>query len=220
MAKWQNKVPAILIWPSLIRPEAYKGNLPRYKATFLFRADHPELPALKAAVMQAAAEAFPGVPADRLELPLKNGDKRYDEWLAEGKDRPFVKGHFLLDTHANEKDKDGKLRFPPNLYLRTNDPMTGEPAYTEFSGEGRAGAEKVMYGGVLACFIGAFGKWEKGVTCYLNDVVSLNTDGPLGRIATKASAESKFGSADSYNEYVGHVTSQSVMPQQAGAEPW
>jgi hypothetical protein len=56
------------------------------------------------------------------------------------------------------------------------------------------------------------------VKCYLRRAASFNigTPIPIGR-----SDDEVWGSADSYSEYVGRVTAETVMPPQAGAaSPW
>lgn len=130
----------------------------KYSATFIIPKDHPDLPELKKAMLEAGKEEFP---ADfktnawprGYTCSLKDADKDTDsngEVLAEK--NPEYKGCFVLEANSTRR---------PVVIDRKKAALTEE--------------DGVIYSG---CYVNAslgaagytFGKVKKGVKCYLNGV--------------------------------------------------
>lgn len=141
---------------------------PKYSATFIIPKDHPDLPALKRAFVEAGKEAFPS-DFNSSAWPkgygcgLKDADKdtdSNDEILAEK--NPAYKGCYILE--ANSKNR------PLAIDRR-------KAAVTEEDG--------VIYSG---CYVNAvlgisgytWGKVKKGVKAYLNGVQFVADGEPFG----------------------------------------
>lgn len=187
---------------------------PRFGCQAIIPNDHPQLADLKSTVLKVWADAFGG---DAGKLPLKSGDKINAERVAGGK-KPYdiYAGAMVLYCKSNEKTADGRVLMPPRLVVLQGGKMV------DYQNEQRQLAAPFFYSGVKAC--GAF-KFQayagmgRGVTCYVERVMSFNTG---DRLAIGKSSEDVFGSVDSYAEYVGRVTAESVVPQAAAgtASPW
>src|ERR1700678_2184790 len=84
-----------MIYPVLLQAKPYmeKGvakGVAKYSATFMLKADHPDLPAIKAKLTEIAAALWPGVPLgecfppeidtrNRVGWPLRSGNVDSDK---------------------------------------------------------------------------------------------------------------------------------------------
>lgn len=119
--KYTMTAPCILYFPNLITPKAF-GKKPKpdaakkYSSGFLFRADHPDLAPLKAAILAAAKTLFPTMDigaeykAGRFKLPFKTGEKELAVFQAklteQGKEyagqRDWLKGTIKFQADSGE----------------------------------------------------------------------------------------------------------------------
>lgn len=83
---YQSTSPAVFTHPNLLVPKKFKKNgketgEAKYSLSPVLAADHPDLAPMKAAVMQAAKQKWPGrdivaaAKAGELKLPFTSGDK-------------------------------------------------------------------------------------------------------------------------------------------------
>lgn len=235
--QFQMTKPAPMIWASVIDPRPARKLKtgepiePTYEATWLFPPDHQDLPPLRALLAKLIANFDHETikekirankdagrePYSGLKFPLENGDKIADRGKAQGKDREFTRGMAVFQAKVsvmvNAGPNKGKLLQPPNLVVLQNG------AYVRYRDEERPLAKKFFYSGVLA--VGIFGLMPYsgmggGIAAYLNEILSLNVG---EKINTGVDDEARYGPADAYKGYVGHV---SATDPTAGAEqiPW
>lgn len=151
----------------------------KYSATFILPKDHPDLPAVKRAMLEAGKEAFPadftGAAWPRgFTCSLKDADTETDslgEVLAEK--NPAYKGCYILEANSTRR---------PLVIDRK------KAAVTEDDG--------VIYSGCyvnvsLAAAGYTYGKVKKGVKCYLNGVQFMANGERFG-----ADASSDFDDLD------------------------
>lgn len=225
----------ILYTDALMVAKPFKNDdgtqgMPRFNCQGLIPLDHPQINEFKALVMKVAREGLP-VHVDAagqwthagLKLPLKTGEQMIAEGVAKANakgraapDREHYRGNMVLFMQKPEKAQDGRTLPPPRLVV-----MQGG-AMREYVDANRLLAKDFFYNGVLAAVsvqLKAFTGFGGGVTCYIDRVMSLNVG---DRINIGRSDEDVFGTADSFNEYIGHATSESVIPAQqaASASPW
>lgn len=213
----------LLYTHSLITPVAFKSKggaagKPRYNVQALIPKDHPQLKALMDVILGLAAEKFPGADVTKLGLPLKDGDKLFATAaaLTPPKDKPYYRGHMVLMAQKPEKNLKDELLAPPRLVVAQGG------AWNEYADAQRILAKPFFYNGVLASLSVQFKEYPGfggGITCYLDRLGSLNVG---EHIQVGRDDEDVLGSVDSFNEYVGHVTAESVVASQPGsaASPW
>jgi hypothetical protein len=175
---------------------------PRYGVNALIAMDHPQMQQMKDLIIRLAMAAFP----DRrdpstgqwssvgLTLPLKSSDKEY------------AKGHLVLNAGKPERgrpvgNEPGALLVPPRLWT-----INGGK-YVQFDGPTRPAFAQLVWDGVLASLAVQFKAYlgmGGGVTCYLNDVVTMNSGDKIEGV--RADPAARFGHADSFAQYQGHVT--------------
>ena len=198
---YQMTVPTQMVWTYLITPKperTVRGMVFKaaYEATFVFAPDHPDWAPirdlLRASLPAGAAEKF----------PVEDGNKVADEAKAKNKDREWARGKVLFNPHSNVKKQDGSLLMPPRLIALLNGKYVqyGSPE------QPRELAASYFYSGVLAVGTFQIEGYEGmggGVTAYLNEVLSLNHG---ERIAGGPDAEEKYGDANRFAQYTGHVS--------------
>lgn len=197
-----------LVWESVITPKAehkYNGSIipAKFEAKFLIGPTHPDREAIIEIVNDLAAQTFgpnfsethPG-----LKFPISTGDKLADEGRAMDppKDREFFRGMGVIDAHSAYKKQNGQLAKPPGLIL-----YRGEGDYRVFGEDERMSAKPFFYNGVEVLGEFSFSPYTGmggGVTCYINELVSMNTG---ERLAGATDLASKYGAAAS--RHVGTV---------------
>ena len=122
--KFTTTAPCVLYFPNLIEPKAYapKGKKAapdakkKFSSGFLFKADHPDVATLKAAILAAAKALFPTMDvaaeykAGRFKLPFKTGEKELATFQAklteQGKEytdqRDWLKGTIKFQADSGE----------------------------------------------------------------------------------------------------------------------
>lgn len=210
----------------LMTPKAFKNadgtmGSPEFRLRCLVPQSHPQLAELNAIIIRLAQQAFPARVDQNgqwthygLNLPLKSGEQAIAEAAAKAQaanrkapEMDYMQGQLLLSTHTGEKKRDGTMKDPPLLAVKQG----GE--FKRYEGQFRPAAREFFYNGVYASVevsLKAYAGGSGGVTCYLNSVLSL---GVGDRINMGRSLEDSFGSADSYDEFIGHVSAESVVPQ-------
>lgn len=170
-----------LSYEHIYQPSAMDDNsTPKYSAEILIPKDHPDLPALKRALLEAGAEKFPQAIAPGKPWPmgftsaLKDADKDTDgNGVIIAEKNPEAKGCYILKTQSTRR---------PQTVGRRKEQLTE--------------ADGVIYSGcyinVSAAFAAyEFGKIKKGVTCYLNGVQFVADGEPFG-----ANAANDFDALD------------------------
>lgn len=236
MAQAENFVftkPIVLLHTSsLIAPMAFRNEdgttgLPRFNCQGLIPPDHPQLAEFQALVLKVAQAGLPAHLGDDgqwsaagLKLPLKSGDRMIAESAAKARakgkeppDRSYYAGQFVLMAQKPEKSRAGALLTPPRLVV-----LQGRQ-HVEYADTQRTLAKSFFFNGVLAAVsvqLKEFSGFGGGVTCYLDRVLSLNVGDPIhiGR-----DDESVFGTADSYSEYVGHISAEMPSAGMAASAP-
>jgi len=229
---FQMTKPAQVVWAHVISPRPARkmknGETaePAYETTFLFPADHPDLPTIKSLMAKAAtsfepfAEKITGnknagrAALDGIKFPLENGNKIADKGAATGKDREFARGMAMLKAKSNVEIKAGPKKgqplSPPRLVVLQNG------KYVRYTDEHeRPLAKKFFYSGALAIGTFNFAPYAGmggGVTVYLNEIMSLNAG---EKINTGGDDEAKYGDPNAFASYVGH---QSSVDPTAGME--
>ena len=204
--------PAVLAFPEVFTATKFKdpktgreANDATFDATFLFRADHPDLPAIRAALLKAAADTWPSAqfadPAKPgfmdLDWALKSGDAMADAAKTQDRDAEHLRGYLVMRAHSFEK-------YPPGLGCVINGVLKDVPR----SGEERATFSKYFYGGANVLGQVGFrgyqvGNNKPGVTAYLQVVCALGTGDRNPRLE---GGSGKSASA-MFSKHVGHVTS-------------
>ena len=148
-----------LSYEHIFTPSAFDDNQEaKYNATFIIPKDHPDVPALRRALMEAGAEKFPSAFTGStwprgMTCALKDGDKDTDQ-----------EGVLLC-----EKNKEYA-----GCYVVRAD-SARRPVVIDRKKAAVTEADGVIYSG---CYVNAsiaaagyeFGKVKKGVKCYLNGV--------------------------------------------------
>lgn len=164
----------------------------KYSATFIIPKDHPDLPAIKKAMVEAGQETFPaefksGQWPNGIACGLKDADKDVNgmgELLADK--NPAYKGCYILEANSTSR---------PVVLGRRKEALTE--------------ADGIIYSG---CYVNAslaaagytFGKVKKGVKCYLNGVQFVKDGERFGSDATadfdELTDENGFMDAGDLNE--------------------
>lgn len=198
--------PVRLLWPHLFEARPFKDPAtgregePKFDASFIIAADHPDLLPIKQFCAAVAAKAFPGRELKTLGqmdskgrwkagFPFESGTKRADDAVAAGKDLEFLRDTAVLTARTGAK-------YPPRLAVMVNGKAT------DYYGELRGTAQSAMYSGVNVLAEFNFQPYEGfggGVTAYLNYVLSTNTG---DRLSGGGGAEDRF------SEYLGTITNE------------
>lgn len=140
-----------LSYEHIFRPDAIaEGSEPKYSASWIIPKDHPQVPSIKAALVKALDEKFPGKrkaggpwPA-KLHNPLKDGDEMTDT-------NPEYAGCYVLKSSSKNR---------PVVRNRRNVPLAEEDGVI-YSG---------CYCNASLTAAGFDAQANKGVTVYLNGV--------------------------------------------------
>lgn len=150
---------ARLSYEHIFKPSAFEENKePKFSATFIIPKDHPDVAALRRALMEAGQEKYPsafsgGAWPRGYTCAMKDGDKDVDsEGVLLSEKNPEYAGCYIIRADSTRR---------PVVIDRK------KAAVTE--------ADGVIYSG---CYVNAsiaaagyeFGKVKKGVKCYLNGV--------------------------------------------------
>ena len=181
---YQVNTPVTLIHPHVIDPAPFKekgktkGD-PVYSASFVFPANHPDLPDLKSLILSVAKAKWPGcdviadVKAGKLRMPFTSGEKVITKAEAkvkatgkeyDGKRDEYLKGAIVFKTKSN---------YPPGLGVVAGGQVV------EVTSDNKALHKGAFYFGTDCLCRLNFVAYEgeaigSGVTCYLDMVVSLN----------------------------------------------
>ncbi len=132
--------------------------------------------------------------------PVDDGTKIADAARANNRDREFARGKILFKAKSSVATLTGEPLMPPRLVVLQNGKYQPYGVTND-----RTLATPFFYSGVMAIgtfnFVGYTGMGG-GVTAYLNEVLSLNTG---DRIGGGVDPEEKYGSADKFAQYTGHV---------------
>lgn len=203
-----------LMFPHLDAPKQFlkedgsPDGEPEYSVTFLIPYNHPDVPALMAAMQQVhQAEAlgkFKGMPFDMLDKvdgirnPIMVGDHYADRMIGKGKDPAnfeAYRGHYYLKAKSNAERQ-------PAIFKQ----VAGQP-----EGPGRHEVFDIkteMYGGcyargVLKC-IGWENKGKYGFTFYINSILKTAEGPRLGGAGSASASDYDLGN---------DVTDQSTLLQ-------
>lgn len=143
--------------------------------------DHMDLPAINAALVQAAKDVWPGRALTELRFPLKDGTKLADK--AEKRNREYFRGHKVLTIKAPlQNRKKEPLQAPAVFDIRS--PSTQLPNGTA---EEMARIDRLVFSGAYVCaqlnFKGTKGNGsniQDGVTCYLNALIFVKDGERIG----------------------------------------
>lgn len=161
-----------LSYEHIFKASAFDDNqTPKYSATLIVPKDHPDLPALRRALMEAGKDRFPnaftgtGWPAG-YSCALKDGDKDVDNsGTVLSEKNPEYAGSFIVKADSTRR---------PVVVNRNKAALTEE--------------DGVIYSG---CYVNVsigvagyeYGKIKKGVKCYLNGVQFVKDGERFGRDA-------------------------------------
>lgn len=161
--------PAILAHPNLftaraIGPKGKESGTPKFTASFILDADHPDLAAMKSLAAKVAKAKWPGRDFKELKFPFTSGDKLADKRKAQGKeDGEFQRGKVVIKA---------KSKYEPRLAA-----IIPGRGVVDFEGDGRKANEKLFFFGAeclaqfnFSAYDGA-GDNPDGVTAYLNLVL-------------------------------------------------
>lgn len=142
-----------------------------FSIRFMFKPDHPDIPAIRAGLLQAAAEAWPNVDLNSLNPPidwcLKDGNFLADRAKLKQKDHEHFRGWLVMNASTGEK-------YPPGLGAVVNGALKDVPR----SGDEREAWRKHFFGGMSCLGQVAFKGFQVGnnaptVKAYLQVLVSL-----------------------------------------------
>ena len=172
-----------MVWANLHELKAYspKGKPlgePKYNATFVFSADHPDLTPLKGRAMQIARAKWPNrdigaeFKAEKFHLPFASGNKMNAEAITAGKrERPWLKDICLV--RASTKNAVQLCGIENGKYVI-------------YEGAGFAASKPKFYSGVLVLaqinLVAYDGVGQKpgGVTAYLQMVLTTGKGERIG----------------------------------------
>ena len=200
--------PAPMVWVYLVKPRAGDPKRkPRYETSFLLKPGSADLARIEQEVFSLAREKLGRV--EGISLPLARGDRLADEAKAKGKDREFLRGYVRLSCHAPVTKLNGEPLMPPRLKVIVDRQIVDRT-------DDRPLAQTALYSGVLAIGTLSFSAFEGmggGVSCYVNEVLSLNRG---DRIQTGVSDEEKY--AEVMTKHVGHVSAVDPTAGMSGVQ--
>ena len=168
--------PITMLYPVVITPKPMmidgkaKGD-PMYQVQASIPPDHPELPALKAAIARVAKEKF-GTTKD-VSLPLKLGDAQADRAKAKKRDREFMRGQVILTARGKQ--------YAPALSYVSNGVIVevGEDMRAQVGSKFYSGVEGTIEI-VLVAYDGNGKNIPNSVVAYLTEACSLCRGKKLG----------------------------------------
>jgi len=186
-----------ILWTdTLFSPKAFKDEKtgkekgdPKYSAVVLFKADHPDVAAIKAKMAAVARAMWPDVDLKTISFPLKSGTKDNEKRVAKGKKaRDFMEGQVFIT---------GRSKYAPRLSGIENGKIT------DYEGAALLQAKSKFYGGVECLvefnFVANEVDDKRSVTAYLNLVFSTGNGKRIGG--------GKSG-AETFKGYVGQPTTE------------
>lgn len=220
---FQFTTPVVLAHPNLFTPRRFKDERgvesgePKYDLRCVLEPDHPDVPALREKLIEAARLAWPnakfadpmvfprpaqGSVADPLFLAvdycLRSGTDIADkaQRSSPAKDREAYRGKFVIVSRG---------QYAPGLSYPN--PNGGGIIDAPMSGPERMAVEKYFYGGVRALVQLQLVGYQVGnntpvITAYPNIVLSMNAG---DHVAAFAGGAAKSG-ASAFAQYTGHVT--------------
>jgi hypothetical protein len=214
--------PATGAYPTLFTPRAFKDAKgvespnKNFSLTLLFRPEHPDLPGIRAKLLEAAKQEWPGADEAFLksvQWPLQSGDAQADKAKAKNKDHEHLRGLLVMNTATGES-------FPPGLGVIRNGAAVDVPflpaeARSAFSGDFYGGVDCMVQFSFVAYQVG---KNSPGVKAYLQAVQSLapqgarnpKLEGGGGKSASGAFGQSVKGFVSSIDPTAG--SGGGVMP--------
>jgi hypothetical protein len=179
---YQLTMPAIVMFPDLFVPKAFKGKggkelgEAKFGSQFIFAdpANNADWQGMKAKALAVAKAKHPEVDPKTLNWPFQSGDKAADKRKAKGKsDGEFLRGKGLITARS---------KFQPNLSVLDNGQiidLEDDALKAKYKGK--------FYSGVKAYALFNFVWYDaikdgdkSGVTAYLNLVYSLGTGDRIG----------------------------------------
>lgn len=200
-----------IIWPCLVTPDKFKENdTPQYKCGAMFPEKQPD-PALMEGLdlafklgLETCWAKNKTVPTrDNITWPVKSGNEKLEDMLAEGKDpdrAKYYKDMSFINTATLKQPK-----FFATGKDQNGAPLTITPASIYFGCYGR-----------LSLYVHPYrtDKKECGITCKLN-AIQFVTDGPA--LGGGASDGSEFGENSAGEEIPSWVTEGAAeLEQEAG----
>jgi hypothetical protein len=203
-------VPVVMIFPAVITPKAYKNRAgsEAYSASFVLKADHPAIGALKASIVAVAKEKWPGrdlaaaVAAREVMLPFQKGDTMIDKRRKDLADKnkiykgenDFMAGALVLKASTK--------KYPPQLGYW--DPKAKK--WIDLDDDSKANHAAKFYFGAEALVeinLSAYDKVNSeakdGVTAYLQKVY---VTGKGKRLVGGAPG------SETFSAYVGHASDE------------
>lgn len=181
-------LPVVMVFPNLVEAKAFMKNGkaqgdPKYGATLVVPADHPDLKPMKELVTKLAKNRWPDKPFSELAFPFLSGDKAAEKRKAKGKDDgEYQRGKVLLTARS---------KYEPRLSYIENGKIVDLETDTA-----KQMAKNKFYMGVEVLAQINFVPYDPigenakgGVTAYLNMVLST---GKGKRLSGGASASEVF----------------------------
>lgn len=165
-------VPVVMTFPALYEPRKFKRNGkergdPKYSASFVFEPEDEEFKAVKRHIVAVAKAKHPDIDLATLKFPLQNGDKIVADRKAKGKDdAQYAAGKVIVRASS---------KFEPALAVLVNGKIVDLADDTL-----KARYKSHFYNGVKVLarlnflWYDAVDDGKPGVTCYLNNVLSIN----------------------------------------------
>lgn len=205
--RFKFEVPVRLIYGYLDKARDNSMKKPkrddRFEGGLLVPNDHVEMPGFVTLAREIAAESFPGrdLKTSPIRWPMQSGAAiMAKQAKADPPKKPqtMYEGQTVIRFQSPENK-------PPRLVVARNGMLH------QFSEDDMALAGKVFYDGVKVCvslslkaYDGSDDGVKPGITCYINDILSLNMGEKLQ--LRGGDPESRWGSADKYAAYMGTVS--------------
>lgn len=190
--------PAVMTFPNLIEPRAFKGRNgkdngdPKFSVNWRMSPDHPDLDALKKAAARAAQARWPGRPLAELAFPFASGTKLADKAKTNGKDREAYRGYVVMSSRSKFRPAIAVIENGKPLDLETDEAVLARRSKFFSGAEALASVCFVAYDGV--------GQNPDGVTCYLQQLLVTGKGERLEGMAGGRSASETFkGYAGGYS---------------------
>lgn len=200
-AIYNSTSPCVMAFPNLLEARAYKKNgvekgEPKFGCTLVLSPNHPDYAGMKAKAIEAAKARWPGVDPKTVKFPFQLGDKQADKRKAAGKeDGDFMRGHIVLKCNS---------KFAPALSVLDNGKIVdvdSDILKAAHKGKFFFGVEVLAQVNFVAYEMDEEdenGNKRKGVTCYLNMVLSTGKGKKLSSGSPSA--------ASAFSGYVGNVS--------------
>jgi len=160
------KIQGILSFPHLFKANSNFGDEPKFSASLYIPKGDPQIAEILKAIEEAKAVTFPSGFPTGASVCLQDCSVKHPDQLN-------LSGYMVLATTAGQE-------YRPGIVDEDLQPITS--------------SDEVYAGGivVLDAKICGFTTGKKGVTCYLNNVLNLGVEGPLGRLTNRKTAQESF----------------------------